>query len=76
MWWLQQWEVGKPGSYCVGVLPAHHSRDLAEMVEVMGHPGGKKLSERNDTELRMAARALEIGLTDVQRFKAAQVLSA
>ena len=38
-WSCEDREVGDPRSDCLGILPRHHLDDLADMVEVMNHPG-------------------------------------
>jgi hypothetical protein len=70
---LQQRQVGKPGSDRVGVLPAHDSGNLAQVVEVVGDPGRQQLAQGDGTQLGVETPAREILRLEPERFKPVHV---
>src|SRR4051794_23596417 len=70
----EQREIGKPWSYGAGILPAHHSGDLPEVIEIVGHPRREELAQGDRTELGVTATTLEIGGCQSQRFEPGEVL--
>jgi hypothetical protein len=67
---LQQGQVGAPGSDRIGVLFAHHSGNLGQVVEVVGHPGRQQLTQCDRTERGVEAPAREIFRLEPERFQA------
>ena len=52
-----------------------HPRDLRDVIEIVDHPRGEQLPERDGAERRMPAAAIEIGGGEAKRLDPGYVLS-
>jgi hypothetical protein len=54
-------------------LPPHDSGNLTQVIQIMGYPGSKELSQSHRSELGMHTLSLEIGGRQGEGFKAIQI---
>ncbi len=60
----------------VRALPCHHARDLDDVIQVVRHPRGQQLPQRDAPEVAVQAGPREIRRRQVQRLEPAQAFGA
>ena len=69
-------QVSTPWAHGVAVLLSHHARGLYDVPEVVGHPRGEQLTERDAPELRMLSLETELRIGQAPSAERRQVVAA
>src|SRR5258706_5346699 len=64
---LHHGKIRAPGTNGVPVLPPQRLRDLSEVTQIVGGPGGQVLPQRDRSQLRVAAAAGQVGWRETER---------
>ncbi len=70
----QHGQVFEPGPDRIGELPSHDASHLPKVVQVVDHPGGKKLPQGDRAELRVSAFAIEVRSLELERLEVLHIV--
>ena len=71
---IQDRKVCAPRTDRITILPGHHSAELGDVTEVVGHPRRQELSQRHRPKRRMLTFEEKLVLGQPPRGKSVQVL--
>src|SRR4029077_11226558 len=67
-------QVRAPWTDRISVLPSHHANDLADVPQIVRHPGGQMLAHGDDAELGMSAVPAQVRISERELIQTSQTV--